>query len=157
MTTNSGAMLVVDDDLLNRTLLATSLEEEGYTVETADDGQPALDLLRERPFDVVLLDLLMPEMDGYQVLEQMKADIHLGHIPVIVISALDELDSVVRCIEMGATDYLPKPFDPALLRARINASLASKRLRDLELEYLEQVGHVTAAASALEAATFSPD
>jgi DNA-binding response OmpR family regulator len=150
-------MLVVDDELLNRTLLATSLEEEAYTVETAHDGQPALDMLRERPFDVVLLDLLMPEMDGYQVLEEMKANPNLRHIPVIVISALDELDSVVRCIEMGATDYLPKPFDPVLLRARINASLASKRLRDLELEYLEQVGHVTAAASALETATFEPD
>ena len=157
MTTNSGAMLVVDDELLNRTLLATSLEEEGYAVETADDGQVALELLRERRFDVVLLDLLMPEMDGYQVLEQMKVDPNLRHIPVIVISALDELDSVVRCIEMGATDYLTKPFDPVLLRARINASLASKRLRDLELEYLEQVGHVIAAAAALEAATFEPD
>jgi len=157
MTTNSGAMLVVDDDLLNRTLLATSLEEEGYTVETAEDGKVALDLLRERRFDVVLLDLLMPGMDGYQVLEQMKVTPNLRHIPVIIISALDELDSVVRCIEMGATDYLPKPFDPVLLRARINASLASKRLRDLELEYLEQVGHVIAAAAALEAATFEPD
>jgi CheY-like chemotaxis protein len=157
MTTNSGAMLVVDDELLNRILLATSLEEEGYAVETADDGQLALELLRERRFDVVLLDLLMPEMDGYQVLEQMKATPTLRHIPVIVISALDELESVVRCIEMGATDYLPKPFDPVLLRARINASLASKRLRDLELEYLEQVGHVSAAAAALETATFEPN
>src|SRR5919204_5530468 len=152
MTTNSGAMLVVDDDLLNRTLLATSLEEQGYTVETADDGQSALELLHKRPFDVVLLDLLMPGMDGYQVLEQMKVTPNLRHIPVIVISALDELESVVRCIEMGATDYLPKPFDPVLLRARINASLASKRLRDLELEHLEQVGHVIAAAAEVETA-----
>lgn len=157
MTTNSGTMLVVDDDLLNRTLLAASLEDAGYLVETAADGQPALDLLRAQPFDVVLLDLLMPEMDGYQLLEQMKAEPNLRHIPVIIISALDELDSVVRCIEMGATDYLPKPFDPVLLRARINASLASKRLRDLELEYLEQVNHVTAAAAAMEVATFDPD
>ncbi len=156
MTNASGMMLVVDDDMLNRTLLAASLEDQGYSVETAEDGQVALALLREGPFDVVLLDLLMPEMDGYQVLEQMKADPYLRHIPVIIISALDELDSVVRCIEMGATDYLPKPFDPVLLRARINASLASKRLRDLELEYLEQVGHVIAAAGEVEAATFEP-
>lgn len=154
---NSGTILVVDDELLNRTLLAVSLEDAGYSVEAADDGRSALELLRTQPFDVVLLDLLMPAMDGYQVLEHMKADAALRHLPVIVISALDELDSVVRCIEMGATDYLPKPFDPLLLQARINASLASKRLRDLELEYLEQVNRVTAAAAALEVATFEPD
>lgn len=157
MTTTTGAMLVVDDDLLNRTLLAMGLKAEGYCVEMAEDGRAALELLRAQPFDVVLLDLLMPEMDGYQVLEHMKADPQLRHLPVIIISALDELDSVVRCIEMGATDYLPKPFDPLLLRARINASLASKRLRDLELEYLEQVGHVIAAAGEVEAATFKPE
>ena len=157
MTTTTGAMLVVDDDLLNRTLLAMGLKAEGYCVEMAEDGRAALELLRAQPFDVVLLDLLMPEMDGYQVLEHMKADPQLRHLPVIIISALDKLDNVVRCIEMGATDYLPKPFDPVLLRARINASLASKRLRDLELEYLEQVGHVIAAAGEVEAATFEPE
>ena len=108
------------------------------------------------PFDVILLDVLMPEMDGYQVLEQVKSDSRLRHIPVIMISALDEMDSVVRCIEMGAADYLPKPFNPALLQARLNASLAEKRLRDLELEYLEQVGRVVDAAKAVEAATFDP-
>lgn len=154
MDSGCGTMLVVDDDFLNRTLLTTNLEEQGYTVETAEDGRQALDLLRAQPFDVVLLDILMPEMDGYQVLKEIKQDSALQHLPVIVISALDEMDSVIRCIEMGATDYLPKPFDPALLRARINASLAGKRLRDLELEYLEQVGHVVNAATAVEAETF---
>ena len=154
MTTNSGHILVVDDDLLNRTLLATNLEEQGYTVELAENGYQALHELRSKSFDVVLLDILMPEMDGYQVLAEIKRDSALQPIPVIVISALDEMDSVIRCIEMGATDYLPKPFDPALLKARINASLAAKWLRDLELEYLEQVRHVVDAAGAVEAGAF---
>ncbi len=136
---NKGAVLVVDDNALNRTLLATSLEEEGYCVETAVDGRLALDRLKRNPFDVVLLDLLMPEMDGYEVLELMKADSNLRHIPVIIITALDEMESIVRCIEMGATDYLTKPFDPAILRARINASLANKRLHDLEQAHLEEI------------------
>jgi DNA-binding response OmpR family regulator len=154
MENANGRMLVVDDDFLNRTLLATNLEEEGFAVETAEDGRQALDTLRAEKFDVVLLDILMPEMDGYQVLQAIKSDGSLKHLPVIVISAVDEMESVVRCIEMGATDYLPKPFEPALLRARLNASLAAKRLRDLELEYLVQVGHVIGAAGAVEAGTF---
>ncbi len=154
MTTNSGHILVVDDDFLNRTLLATNLEEQGYTVEMAENGCQALEQLRAQSFDVVLLDILMPEMDGYQALAEIKRDSALRPVPVIVISALDEMDSVIRCIEMGATDYLPKPFDPALLTARINASLAAKRLRDLEVEYLEQVRHVVNAAGAVEAGTF---
>ena len=154
MDTPRGTILVVDDDFLNRTLLATNLEEQGFSVETAEAGRQALDLLRAGQFDVVLLDILMPEMDGYQVLDEIKQAEALKHLPVIVISAVDEMDSVVRCIEMGATDYLPKPFEPALLRARINASLAAKRLRDLELEYLEQVGHVIQAAGHVEQGAF---
>jgi DNA-binding response OmpR family regulator len=105
---------------------------------------------------LLLLDLVMPGMDGYDTLAAIKADEGLRHLPVIVISGVDELDSVVRCIEMGATDYLPKPFNAALLEARVNASLAGKRLRDLELEYLEQVGHVIDAATALEEERFDP-
>jgi DNA-binding response OmpR family regulator len=152
---NSPAtILVVDDDRLNRILLSTNLQEDGYTVELAENGRRALEMLGEQPFDVVLLDLLMPEMDGYQVLEQMKANSTWRNIPVIVVSSLDEMDSILRCIEMGATDYLPKPFDAALLHARIGASLASKRLHDMELEYIEQVGHVTRAAAAVEAGDF---
>ncbi len=134
-----GIVLVVDDNLLNRTLLATSLEEEGYTVQTAVDGLKALEMLHSASYDVVLLDLLMPKMDGYQVLEQMKQDEQLRHLPVIIISALDEMESVVRCIEMGATDYMTKPFDPTVLRARMNASLVSKRLRDLEQAHLRAI------------------
>jgi signal transduction histidine kinase len=95
-------------------------------------------MLQEQSFDVVLLDIIMPEMDGYEVLAQMKADAGLRNIPVIVISALDELDSVVRCIEMGAEDYLPKQFNPVFLKARLDASLRRKKLRDLEQAYLRQ-------------------
>ena len=104
--------------------------------------------------DVVLLDVLMPEMDGYETLAQIKQTDTLQHIPVIMISAVEEVESAIRCIELGATDYLPKPFNPALLRARLATSLAAKRLRDLELEYLEQVSRVTAAAAAVETASF---
>lgn len=157
MTTAPGVILVVDDDMLNRVVLSTNLQEQGYEVATAENGREALDMLESRPFDVVLLDLLMPEMDGYQVLEQMKRDNIQREIPVIIISALDEMESVLRCIEMGATDYLPKPFDAGLLRARLNASLANKRLRDIELEYLEQVNHVIQAAGAVESGVFESD
>jgi len=155
--TSNGNILVVDDDLLNRIVLSTNLQEQGYEVATAEDGRQALDMLGREPFDVVLLDLIMPELDGFQVLEQMKRDSVQREIPVIVISALDEMESILRCIEMGATDYLPKPFDAGLLRARLNASLASKRLRDIELEYLEQVNHVTQAAAAVDSGTFDGD
>jgi two-component system cell cycle response regulator len=102
----------------------------------------------------VLLDVLMPGMDGYQVLECIRSQPKFRHIPVIMISALEDVESVVRCIEMGADDYLPKPFDPVLLRARISAGLARKRLHDLEQEYLEQVGRVVAAAADVEAGRF---
>jgi signal transduction histidine kinase len=138
MATNTGTLLVVDDNLMNRKMLARSLEKEGHLVETVDSGMKALDMLRAGSFDVVLLDLLMPGMDGSQVLAAIKADRALRHIPVIMVSAQDELDSVVKCIEMGAEDYLPKPFNPVLLKARLNASLEKKKLRDLELMYLQQ-------------------
>lgn len=133
-----GRILVVDDNRTNRIKLLRSLEVQGHAVTLAADGRQALDLLRERAFDVVLLDIVMPGLDGYQVLERIKADPELRDIPVIVISALDEMDSVVRCIEMGAIDYLPKPFNPVLLRARLEASLQDKKLRDLEKAYLQQ-------------------
>jgi two-component system, cell cycle response regulator len=153
-----GHILVVDDGRVNRLVLGRALEAEGYRVSLAEHGRQALELLRaQRSFDIVLLDLLMPEMDGYQALAEIKDDPSLRHIPVIMISAVEELSSVVRCLELGATDYLLKPFNAALLRARISGSLASKRLRDLELEYLEQVGRLTDAAASVEAATFEPE
>ncbi|MEJ2210173.1 MAG: response regulator [Anaerolineae bacterium] len=139
MTTDvQGQILVVDDNRTNRLKLSRSLELQGHAVTLAADGRQALDLLRAQPFDVVLLDIVMPGLDGYQVLERIKADPALRDIPVIVISALDEMDSVVRCIEMGAIDYLPKPFNPVLLQARLKASLQEKKLRDLEKAYLQQ-------------------
>jgi len=150
----SGCALVVDDNRLNRMLLTRALAELGVESVEAENGLQALEVMATTPVDVVLLDLLMPELDGYGTLERLQADDALRHIPVIVITAVDELDSVVRCIELGATDYLPKPFDAAILKARLGASLAGKRLRDLELEYLEQVGHVVRAASAVEAGEF---
>ena len=125
-------VLVVDDDSVNRLLLARSLEREGHRVATAEDGHKALENLRADSFDVVLLDVLMPKMDGFEVLAQMQADNDLRRIPVIMISALEDIESVVRGIELGADDYLPKPFNPVLLRARINAGLMKKRLNDLE-------------------------
>ncbi len=155
MTT--GRVLIVDDALINRRLLERLVGQQGHAVETAEDGLVALERLGDDgrpPFDVVLLDLLMPGLDGYATLERMKADPALAHLPVIIISAVDELDSVVRCIELGALDYLPKPVDPSILRARLTAALAAKRLRDLELEYLEQVARVTEAAGAVEAGSF---
>jgi signal transduction histidine kinase len=144
MNTGQGRILVVDDEMVNRILLSTNLEQSGYNVATAEDGQQALEMLSAQPFDVILLDLIMPKMDGYQVLAQIKSDDRLRRIPVIVISSMDEMESVVRCIEMGATDYLPKPFDPVLLHARIRASLAS--LHEERMTVLrEQFAQVTAA------------
>ena len=122
----------------------------------ATDGRQALQLLQERDIDLVLLDVMMPELNGYEVLERLKADDRLRHVPVIMISALDRVESVVRCIELGAEDYLPKPFDPVILRARIGACLEKKRLRDQEVRYLQDVAKVTTAAAAVEAAAFDP-
>ena len=159
MASERGRILVVEDDPLARAILTRRLQAEGHEAETAESGLQALDRLERAdaaPFDVVLLDIEMPGLDGYETLSRIKENEGLRHIPVIMISGVDELASIVRCIEMGATDYLPKPFDAAILRARLNASLAEKRLRDLELEYLEQVGRVIAAAGAVEADDFDP-
>jgi sigma-B regulation protein RsbU (phosphoserine phosphatase) len=122
----------VDDNESNRALLARRLRRQGYTVSLAENGRQALEKLRARRFDLVLLDVIMPEMGGYHVLEKMKTDAVLRHIPVIMISALDDLDMLARCIEKGAEDYLAKPFDTVLLAARIGSSLEKKRLHDQE-------------------------
>lgn len=157
MTGEPGHILVVDDYRTNRLKLAIGLKQQGYTVGEAENGVAALEKLRSESFDLVLLDILMPEMDGYQVLEHMKKDKILRDVPVIVISAQDDLDSVVKGIELGAEDYLPKAFDPVLLRARIGACLEKKRLRDQEVEYLRNVALVTNAAAAVESETFDLD
>ena len=126
-------ILVVDDTEMNRDMLSTLVEADGHKASVAVNGRIGLEMLKAEPFDLVLLDVMMPEMNGYQVLEQLKSNATLRDIPVIVLSALDEIGSVVRCIELGAEDYLPKPFDPVLLRARIGACLEKKRLRDQEV------------------------
>jgi DNA-binding response OmpR family regulator/tetratricopeptide (TPR) repeat protein len=155
-----GHILVVDDNKINLMMLTRALTSQGYRVTTAQNGGQALEILfspQAETLDVVLLDILMPDLDGYELLKEIKGKEELRHIPVIMISALDEMDSVIRCIEMGATDYLHKPYNPALLEARLNASLAEKRLRDLELEYLEQVDRVVEAAESVESSTYDPD
>ena len=133
-------LLVVDDNEDNRYTLSRRLKREGYAkLETAENGKLALELIRARKVDLILLDIMMPEMNGYEVLEQMKADAELRHIPVIMISAVDEIDSVVRCIELGADDYLAKPFNPTLLRARVGACLEKKRMRDDIIRHVKRM------------------
>ena len=131
MSGSDAALLVVDDIDDNRFALSRRLARQGYlNVTTAVDGRQALELLNSKSFDLVLLDIMMPTVNGYEVLAQMKASSSLRHIPVIMISAVDEIESVIRCIELGAEDYLPKPFNPTLLRARVGACLERKRLHD---------------------------
>jgi len=137
-TAQSGQILIVDDNETKRDLLFRQLERQGYTVAIAADGLEGLHLLQTQPFDLILLDLIMPEMNGFEVLERLKTDDNLYHIPVIMISSLDEIDSVVRCIEMGAEDYLSKPFKPVLLRAKITACLEKQRLRNQQVLCLAQ-------------------
>ena len=134
-----ASVLVVDDSEMNRDMLCSLLEADGHKAVVAEDGRIGLELIKTKPYDLVLLDVMMPEMDGYQVLQHLKSDSSLRDIPVIVLSALDEIGSVVRCIELGAEDYLPKPFDPVLLRARICACLEKKRLRDQEVRLRNEV------------------
>jgi len=133
-----GTILIADDNRMNRLLLARGLEQQGHTIAYAEDGREALELLGQQRFDLMLLDVLMPELDGYEVLAELKDDPHLRDIPVIMTSALDELDSVVKCVEMGAEDYLTKPINPVLLNARITASLEKKRLRDQQRELISK-------------------
>ncbi len=152
-----GHVLVVDDNRLNRLKLAKGLEQQGHTVRLAENGREALELLRSESFDLMLLDILMPEIDGFEVLRQIKDDGKLRYIPVIVISALEEMESVVKCIEMGADDHLAKPFDPVLLHARIRASLGKKRLRDRELAAEEALRKAAEQAQANLSRYFSPN
>ena len=136
MSPTQAVALIVDDSAVNRKVLARHLETLGIRVREATDGRQALDLLSGQISDigVVLLDIVMPVLDGYETLAAIKADERLRHLPVIMISGIDELDSVLRCIESGAADYLPKPFNPQILAARVRASLAAKQLHDLEVE-----------------------
>jgi class 3 adenylate cyclase len=123
-------LLIVDDNRVNRLLLAHAVEQLGHQIETAENGRQALDKLRASSFDLVLLDIEMPEMDGYQLLDICLKDSELRNIPIIMTSSHDEIDAVIKCVALGAEDYLNKPVNPILLRARVNASLEKKRLRD---------------------------
>lgn len=139
MELSKAKVLVVDDHRDNREILYHHLIMEGYDVSTATNGLEALDLIEQKPFDLILLDIMMPVLNGFEVLERLKEDQEQRHIPVVVISARDDTNSVVRCIELGAEDYLTKPFNTILLRARINASLDKKRSQDLQMKYLQQL------------------
>jgi class 3 adenylate cyclase len=140
MSPADARILVVDDNEDNRFTLVRRLKRSGYEkIEVAADGRQALARLSEQPFDLVLLDIMMPEMDGYEALGLIKRDFHLRHIPVIMISAADQMESIVKCIELGAEDFLPKPFNATLLQARVSASLEKKRLRDQEDAYRAQI------------------
>ncbi len=147
-------LLVVDDNKVNRLLLSRSLEQQGHSVATAENGRIALEMLRREPFDLVLLDMEMPEMDGFQVLEHLVHDTQLRDLPVLVTSSLEGIDHVVRCIELGAEDYLPKPVNPVLLRARIGASLEKKQLRDQQKEMVRRFA-TSAVAQDLQESGFS--
>jgi len=132
-------LLVVDDDRVNRLVMQRYLETEGHQVSLAADGEEALALLSQKSFDMLLLDIEMPVMNGFQVLERMTADPLLREVPVVVVSGVEELDSVVRCIQMGAEDYLTKPVNRVLLKARIDASLEKKLLRDRQSALLKRL------------------
>lgn len=152
-----GMILVVDDNPTHCDLLSRLLTRQGYTVTTTTNARQALHQLKEIAYDLILLNAIAPEMDGLELLQQLKQDDRFKHIPAIVISALEKLDVAVKCIELGVEDYLEQPFDRILLQARITACLEKKRLRDREIHYLQQVERLTAAAVAIETKTFNPD
>jgi adenylate cyclase len=139
MHADPGNVLIVDDDPLNRRLLAKSLERDGRRTTQFDNGFAALAAIQADPPDLILLDVEMPGLDGIEVLERLKADAELRHVPVIMISGIEDSDSIVRCIEAGAEDFLPKPFDPVILRARVESGLNRKVLRDLEQDRVRDV------------------
>jgi adenylate cyclase len=152
-----GRILVVDDNAMNRDLLLRQLARNGYIVDTAEDGVQALERLAERAYDLILLDVLMPRMDGVQTLGRIRADERLADVPVLMLSSLDEVDSAIRCIELGAEEYLTKPFQPTLLAARIAANVALRRLRVRDRAWSEHVANMTATAARLSSAAFPPD
>jgi class 3 adenylate cyclase len=139
MDASGPSTILAVDDTPNNLSLLTELLRDAYRIRIATNGARALELATASPPDLILLDVMMPGLNGYEVLERIRADSRLRHIPVIMISAVDEIDSVIRCIELGAEDYLPKPFNPTLLRARIGASLERKRLHDAVQSQAEQL------------------
>jgi DNA-binding response OmpR family regulator len=156
MTGKEYRVLVVDDDRTNRMMLTYRLEISGIQAAAAENGKEALRMLRAESFDAVLLDIIMPEMDGYATLENIKNDRSLQAIPVIMISQLDEMDSVIRCLELGAEDYLPKPLNSLLLIARVNGVLLREELSRMKEYYDEQLSLLIEAARAIEKGEASP-
>lgn len=156
MSSNSTRILIVDDNPINRRKLGLAVKRLGYASAAVDSGLAAIDRLHQERFDLVLLDIVMPGMDGFEVLDVLKQHPVLKEIPVLVISALDDVSAVVRAVTLGAEDHLNKDVDPILLNARIDASLSKKRLRDNEIEYLLQVEALTNAAAAIESDQFDP-
>jgi DNA-binding NtrC family response regulator len=154
MAVARGSLLVVDDNEISRDLMRRQLERQGHIITTAGSGKQALDILQDHTFDLVLLDIMMPDMSGYQVLQRLKSSDAFGDIPVIVVSALDDMDSVVQCIRMGAEDYLIKPFNHILLKARIRTCLENKRLKELsealELRNLKEEVQLIAESRAMQ-------
>jgi DNA-binding response OmpR family regulator len=149
-------ILIVDDEPFNVDYLEQELEGSNCDILTASNGKEALEKIAVEQPDLVLLDIMMPVMDGFAVLSQLKGDTKLRDIPVIIISAANDLQSVVKGVEQGAEDYLPKPFQPVLLHARISSSLQKKHFRDQELDYLRQVDRLTTAAADVEEDRFEP-
>jgi len=149
-----GTILIVDDETNNRNVLERHLKRQGYEVVCAGDGETAIHSVHHSSYDVVLLDVRMPGMDGHEVLRRLKQDSATHDIPVVMISAADDLSTIAACIEAGADDFLPKPFDPVILHARVGACVEKKRLRDLEVDYLRQVERVADAATAVERGTY---
>ena len=141
----SGSILVVDDNGINRDLLSRYLERQGHAVQVAPNGRQALEMIATGAFDLVLLDIAMPGLTGYEVLQNLKSSETWRDLPVIMISALDEMDLVISCIELGAEDYLPKPFNPVLLRNRVGAFLERKRLRDIKVEQQRELHELNTA------------
>ncbi len=152
-----GTILTIDNNPIDCDLLARQLKRQGYVVATATNASQALRLLNAIPFDLIVFDASVPGIDGLELLRQLKQDEKLKHIPAIAISSGAEIDVAVRCIELGAEDYVHKPFDPILLQARISTCLEKKRLRDRELRYLQQVERLISAATAVETKSFNPD
>jgi CheY-like chemotaxis protein len=153
-STGRGTILVVDDEPNNCSVLERQLVRQGYGVVCLGDGASALDAVRKTSYDVMLLDVRMPGTDGREVLRSIKQDPATRDLPVVMISAADDLSIIAACIEAGADDFLPKPFDPVILRARVSASIEKKRLRNLEVDYLHQVERVAEAAAAVERGTY---
>ena len=155
---HAATLLIVDDNAINRKKMRLAARKLGHQADLVEGGAEALQALNTKPYDAVLLDIVMPEVDGFDVLRALKGDSKLRDIPVIVISALDDkTESVVKAIELGAEDFLPKDFDLVILNARLNASLTKKRFRDQEQEYFRRVDRLTKAAEILESSEFSPE